>query len=270
LDPSRLIALMVGREAGAAAAAPSAVKGAVALAVRGLGRAGKFREVSFEVRQGEVLGLAGLMGAGRTDVINALFGLAPPDSGEVRVQGRSVRFASPRDALRFGLGLVSEDRREYGLVHTLSVKQNLTLASLCQCCWGWFIGPAREDRVAGEQVRDYAIRAPDRDAPVSCLSGGNQQKVVIAKSLLAAPAILLLDEPTRGMDIAAKTEVHAIISRLAQQGKAMVLVSSELPELLSLSDRLLVLCEGRVTAELDPRRCTPAEVMKWAMPGYQP
>jgi len=266
LDETTLIALMVGRELSAAFSKSGAARGEVALAVSGLTQAGKFHDVHLEVRRGEILGLAGLMGAGRTELVSALYGLAPAEAGEICVHGRHARIGSPKDALANGIALVSEDRQAYGLVPSMSVKHNLTLSNLRRCCRGWFIDPRAENQVADERIRALAIKTPNRNQTVTYLSGGNQQKVVIAKALLTEPQVLLLDEPTRGIDIGAKAEVYALISRLAHAGKAILLVSSELPEILALSDRLLVMCQGKITAELDPRRTTQAEVLKYAMP----
>ena len=240
--------------------------GQVALAVRGLSRAGKFREVHFELRQGEILGLAGLMGAGRTELANAIYGLEPAEAGEIWVHGRRVSMDSPRQAIASGLGMVGEDRKKDGLVLTMSVQHNLTLSSLKQCCRGWFINRRQERKVAEEQIRMFGIKTPHRDQPTRFLSGGNQQKVVMAKTLLTDPAILILDEPTRGIDIGAKAEVYAIISQWARAGKAILMISSELPEILALSHRILVMREGTIAAELDPRRTTQEEILQYAMP----
>jgi ABC-type sugar transport system ATPase subunit len=268
LNAEKLIALMVGRELNKMPGRRGAVRnmGDVALEVRNLTKAGKFRAVSFTLRQGEIMGVAGLMGAGRTDLVNAIFGLAPADGGEIRVHGRPARIRNPRDAIACGIALVGEDRKETGLVPRMSVKHNITLASLRRCCRGAVIDYRAENRIADEQIRAFAIKTPDRNRQVAYLSGGNQQKVVIAKALLTGPSILMLDDPTRGIDIGAKTEVYALITKLAAAGQAVLLVSSELPELLALSDRLLVMCAGEVTAELDPGQTTQAEVLKHAMP----
>jgi inositol transport system ATP-binding protein len=266
LTPDRLIALMVGRELNQALPRAAVVPGTPLLVVRGLGKAGRFRDVSFQVGRGEVVGLGGLMGAGRTDVVNAIYGLSPADTGEIRVAGRTVRIARPRDALRAGIGLVSEDRKIFGLVPTLGVRRNMTLAALPRWCRGGFVYRRAERRVANEQMRRLAIKAYDSDQAVMRLSGGNQQKVVLARTLLTEPDVLLLDEPTRGIDIAAKAEVHAIIGQLTRAGKAVLLVSSELSELLALSDRILVMREGTVAGEVDPRQSTPEQILKLAMP----
>jgi inositol transport system ATP-binding protein len=266
LTRDQLIALMVGRELSTAATQRAVAKGDVVLSVRRLVKEDRIQEVSFDVRHGEVLGLAGLMGAGRTDVVNAIYGLAPADAGEVQVKGRPVRIASPREALNQGIALVSEDRKGFGLVLTMSVKHNLTLANLDRYSRGVFIDHREENRVATDRIQAFAIKTQGLDQTVEFLSGGNQQKVVIAKALLTEPDILILDEPTRGIDIGAKAEVYAIISQLAREGKAIILVSSELSEILALSDRILVMREGTIAAELDPRQTTQEEILKWAMP----
>jgi inositol transport system ATP-binding protein len=266
IDRQALIALMVGRTLGAAVARPAVSKGETALSVRGLSRSGAFQNVSFEVRQGEVLGITGLMGAGRTELLSALFGLAPADSGEILVDGRRVGIRRPADAIRCGIGMVTEDRKSYGLVFTMSVKHNMTLASLGEYCRGPLIRHGKEAAAAAAGIRTFAIKTAGGGQAISQLSGGNQQKVVIARSLLAGPSIVLLDEPTRGIDVGAKAEVYALVAQLARQGKAVVLVSSELPEVLALSDRLLVMRQGSIAAELDPSRTSQEEILRYAMP----
>lgn len=266
LTAPRLVELMVGRATPINVSRAATTTGELALEVRGLGRRGGFRDVSFTVRRGEVVGLAGLMGAGRTEVASAIYGLAPADEGEVRVFGRPVRLKHPRDALVLGIAMVTEDRRESGLVPQLALPENMTLASLRQFCRGPFIDHAREARIAAEQVRAFAIKEAGRRQPVNRLSGGNQQKVLLARALLTRPRILILDEPTRGIDVAAKAEIYALIRRLATEGLAVLLISSELPEVLALSDRVLVMREGRLAGELDSHAASAAEVLHLAMP----
>lgn len=266
IDRQALIALMVGRPLTSVASKSSVPKGEIALSVRGLSRAGAFRNVSFDVRQGEILGITGLMGAGRTELVSAIFGLAPADSGEIYVGGRPVPIRSPAEAIRHGIGMVTEDRKGFGLVPAMSVKHNMTLASLGACCFGPCIRHAKETAVVDAGIREFAIKTAGGRQAVGQLSGGNQQKVVIARSLLARPSVLILDEPTRGIDVGAKAEVYALIVRLAQEGKAIVLVSSELPEVLALSDRLLVMRQGVVAAELNPSCTSQEEVLRNAMP----
>lgn len=265
LNEAKLIALMVGRELAPPEPRSDRTVGDVVLEVRALSRPGSFWDIHFTLRRGEILGVAGLMGAGRTDVAHAIFGLAPAASGEIRVHGRPVRIRSPADALEHGIALVSEDRKEFGLVPTMSVKHNITLGALRD----WWIDHRAENRLADRQMAAFSIKARDRNQTVNTLSGGNQQKVVLAKSLLTDPTILILDEPTRGVDIGAKAEIHAVVRQLARGGKAVLLISSELPELLALSDRLLVMREGVITAELDPRRATQEQILRHAMPASE-
>jgi ABC-type sugar transport system ATPase subunit len=277
LTRDKLIELMAGRRHDANHAgqpgmdqslltSAATVQDEEALSVSSLSSPGRFHNISFTARRGEVLGLAGLMGAGRTELVSALYGLAPAETGEIRVQGRPARIRAPRDAIRNGIALASEDRKRFGLVLPMSVKENITLANLRCCCRGWLIRRGAEDRLADDRIRQFGVKTPGRHTPAGNLSGGNQQKIVLAKALLADPDVLLLDEPTRGIDINAKAEVHALIRQLAQSGKAILLVSSELPELFALSDRILVMREGSITAERDPRLTTPGEVLRLAMP----
>jgi inositol transport system ATP-binding protein len=266
LTPDRLIALMAGRELNLSAQAEPPPGGPVVLSVRNLCRAERLRNISFDLHAGEILGVAGLMGAGRTDLVNALYGLEPADSGELIVNEEPVRVRKPADALRAGIGLVSEDRKLFGLVPNLGVKANITLAALKKLCRGGFIDRTAENRAAEERIRALSIRVNNPNEPAYRLSGGNQQKAVLARMLLNEPRILLLDEPTRGIDVGAKAEVHSLIRRLAAEGNAVLLVSSEMPELLALSHRLLVLSRGRLTGELPARNTRPEEVLKLAMP----
>jgi len=265
-DEAGLISLMVGRDFDAALARQAAPVGEIALEVRGLAHEGRFRGISFTLRQGEILGLAGLIGAGRTEIAGAIFGLAPATSGEILVRGRSVRIGSPADALAHGIAMVTEDRKRYGFVPDMSVRENVTLSSLRRFCAGGFVRTRAEDVATDEQIHAFSIRSAGREQQVKYLSGGNQQKVVLARAMLADPAVLILDEPTRGIDVGARAEIYTLISRLAQQGKAILLVSSEINEILALSDRILVIREGEVAAEVTPSRTTPEEILAHAMP----
>ena len=271
LDRRRLIALMVGRpvhpdRAPARGRRSKSPEADAALSVRNLSRGRAFQDVSFELRRGEVLGITGLVGAGRTELANAIFGLAPADHGEILVAGRPVRIRRPADAIRCGIGMVTEDRKGSGLVATMPLMHNITLASLRDCCAGPFINRAKEAAAAEGAIRRFGIKTGGRHCAVGQLSGGNQQKVVIARSLLARPSIIILDEPTRGIDVGAKEEIYSLIERLARQGTSVILISSELPEALALSDRLLVMRQGSVVAELDPLETSQEEILKYAMP----
>jgi inositol transport system ATP-binding protein len=267
LDENRLIAMMVGRELDPATHRRSATTHQeVVLEVKALGHPPRFHDVSFTLRRGEILGLAGLMGAGRTDVAAAIFGLAPATQGTILVHGRAVSIGSPAGALANSIAMVTEDRRESGFVPGMSVQQNITLSSLRRLSFGPFIRRRAESIAAEEQIRRFDVRAAGPDQPVQFLSGGNQQKVALARALLTDPEILILDEPTRGIDIGAKAEIYALIHRLADAGKAILLISSEMNEIFALSDRILVMREGALAGEFVPGATNPEEIIRHAMP----
>jgi len=242
------------------------VSGECLLSAQGLSHANAYRNVRLDLRRGEILGLAGLMGAGRSEVASALFGLAPAERGEIRVRGNPVRIRNPIEAMRLGIGMVTEDRRADGFVPLMSVRHNVTLAALKRCSRGPVIRHATEAAAAARAIERAGVRARGDGQAVVQLSGGNQQKVVFARTLMPDPEIVILDEPTRGIDVGAKADVHALIAGLADQGKAVLLISSEMSELLALSDRLLVMRQGEISAELDPLKVTQEEVLKHAMP----
>lgn len=259
-----VISKMVGRPLSSLYHKKSVALGGPLLQVDGLGRSGRFAGVTLDVRAGEIVGVAGLVGAGRTDVARALFGIAPADAGTIRVDGREVKIRRPADAIDLGLALVPEDRQQHGLLPPLSMAQNTSGASLRQMFpLGW-IKSARETAVAEQYRQRLRIVSRDTEQPVRELSGGNQQKVVLAKWLHTEPRILILDEPTRGVDIGAKQEVHQVMSDLSQQGKGILLISSDLPEILAMSDRILVLREGRVTGRFTREEATAENIMKAA------
>ena len=257
-----IVRLMVGRElAEELPRTASEAKGDPVLEVRGLTAEPAFRNVSFSVRPGEIVGIGGLVGAGRTDVCRAVFGVTKPSAGEVRIQGQTVTMRSPRDAMRHGVAMVPEDRQHEGLLLPMSIAQNVTLARLPRLFRaGWF-DFKRENEVANSAVTRIRTAMRSVAQPIRQLSGGNQQKVVLAKWLLTEPKILILDEPTRGVDVGAKAEVHRLIRDLVAEGLAILVVSSDLPELLSLSDRVLVMREGNLVAEFDRAQATPDRVM---------
>jgi D-xylose transport system ATP-binding protein len=272
ISEARVISLMVGREVDQLFPAPGQVAGEVLFEARRLTVmdpvvAGKklVSDVSFIVRSGEVLGIAGLMGAGRSDLLMAIFGAhAGRVSGEIHIRGQRVSVKSPSDAINHGLAFVTEDRKRFGLVLDQTILNNLTLASLRRVS-GRFVTHIDAEAAAARQAsRDLNIKAPSIFAITGTLSGGNQQKVVLGKWLLAKPAILFLDEPTRGIDIGSKQEIYAQIGELARTGLAIVLVSSELPEVLGIADRVLVLHEGRVSGEFSRATATPEAVMACA------
>jgi len=262
-----IIHLMVGRALGEnlRGAPPDTAPNETALEVRHLNRGAAIRDVSFSLRKGEILGFAGLMGAGRTEVARAVFGADPIDGGEILVHGKPVRIRTPRDAVRQGIGYLSEDRKQFGLATSMDVQANIAMTSLPRLLrLGMFVDTQALAETAGGYVRQLGIRTPSVAQPVRLLSGGNQQKVVIAKWLLRDCDILFFDEPTRGIDVGAKAEIHKLIDALAAQGKAIVVISSELPEILRLSHRVIVMCEGRVTGEQDAREATQESLMQLA------
>jgi D-xylose transport system ATP-binding protein len=272
LDEATVISLMVGREVGQIFPTPDHPPGEVMFEARGITVedphvSGKrlVEDVSFSVRRGEVLGVAGLMGAGRSDLLMAIFGAhAGRTSGEVRVEGRRVAIESPADAIRHGLGFVTEDRKRFGLVLDQSILNNMTLAGLARISGRFVTNVDREAAEGNRSMKELRVKANSVFTVAGTLSGGNQQKVVLAKWLLTNPRVLFLDEPTRGIDVGAKQEIYAQINALAKSGLAIVLVSSELPEVLGLSDRVLVLHEGRVTGEFTRGGATPEKVMACA------
>jgi len=249
LDTAELIRHMVGRTVTLFPKGDS-TPGDVLLEVDGLGRSGAFAGVSFSVRRGEIVGLAGLVGAGRTEVARVLFGVDRADSGTIKLDGRVVAFDGPHRALAAGVAYLPEDRHQNGLVLDFPIAANVTLPILHRLFPRFVLRRSVEDRLAEDQAARLSVRMRSVDQLAASLSGGNQQKVVLAKWLASNPRLLILDEPTRGIDIGAKVEVHRIISELAASGLAILLISSDLPEVLAMSDRLLVMHEGRLTAEL--------------------
>ena len=271
LTRDSLIKMMVGRELRDLFPARTRQSGAEVIAVRGLSVRGAIgrqalHSIDLAVHAGEIVGLAGLLGAGRTEVLEALFGVPAPDrlSGEIRIGGVPVRLASPRDAIGHGVGFVTEDRKHQSLVLVRSVGENASLAALGHFVRGGVLQLAREAREVGERVRELRVKTPSLATPAGSLSGGNQQKVVLAKWLLTRPKIVLLDEPTQGIDVGAKAEIYELIDRLAKSGTAVVLASSEMPELLALCDRVHVLCEGRIAGTLEHDEATQERILDLA------
>jgi D-xylose transport system ATP-binding protein len=271
-DEQRVIAQMVGREVGEIFPTTTHKRGDVVFEARNISVedpnvAGKLlvNKVSFSARRGEVFGIAGLMGAGRSDLLMAIFGAHPGrTSGEVLIDGNAVRINSPAEAIKQGIGFVTEDRKRFGLILEQTILKNMTLAGLRQLS-GRFVTDEDAEAAAGQRaMRELRVKAGSVYTIAGTLSGGNQQKVVLAKWLLTNPRVLFLDEPTRGIDVGAKQEIYAQINQLAQSGLAIVLVSSELPEVLGLSDRVLVLHEGRITGEFKREEATPEAVMACA------
>jgi len=263
--PERIIHLMVGRELKDMFHKEDAQIGAPLLEVRGLTRRGVVEDVSFTLRRGEILGFAGLVGAGRTETARLLFGADLKDAGEVYVDGHAVEIRSPADAVKAGIGLVPEDRTNQGLVLRLSVSDNIVLPTLDRYARA---GLWMDRRALRNTAQDYVdklnIRTPSLEQKAMLLSGGNQQKTVVAKWLASHLEVLIMDEPTRGIDVGAKAEVHALMSQLAQAGMGIIMISSELPEILGMSDRVLVMAEGRVMAVLERAEATQETIMAYA------
>jgi ribose transport system ATP-binding protein len=259
-----IIRMMVGRELTEMFYKEKAEIGAPLLEVRGLTRRGIVEDVCFTLRQGEILGFAGLVGAGRTETARLLFGVDRKDSGEVWIDGRQVNINSPVDAVAAGLGFVPEDRGLQGLVLKLPVLENIVLPTLDNHSRAGWLDQRALYNTAQNYVDKLNIRTPHLQQKAMFLSGGNQQKVVLAKWLALHPQVLILDEPTRGIDVGAKAEVHALMSQLAQAGMGIIMISSELPEILAMSDRILVMHEGRVASILDRSEATQEKIMAYA------
>jgi inositol transport system ATP-binding protein len=265
LDRNALISMMVGREIDQMFPEPGQSRREELLSVENLGSNGKFSNISFKVRAGEILGLAGLMGAGRTEIARAIFGLDSFDEGHIHIKNDTVKIRSPREAIRKRIGYVSEDRKGLGFIPRMSVKDNMTLSSIGNHRKGAFIDEPSEQSATEQMIADLRIKTSGTHQKVTYLSGGNQQKVVIGKVLLASPEIIILDEPTRGVDVGAKFEIYKLIRNLADQGIAIIMISSELPEILGMSDRILVLSKGKQTAMLSRAEATQELIMKYAV-----
>ncbi len=261
---------MVGREINDFFGRSQRTRGALLASVRHLGKEGVFHDINFEVYRGEVLGFAGLIGSRRTDVALALFGIEPADRGEIIFEGRPRRITSPDDALRLGIAYSSEDRRQLGLVMPMSIAANITLPTLPRYLTRLGLLKQNQEFATAEKFRQrLSIRAPSVKTEVARLSGGNQQKVMLSKWLNTEPKLLILDEPTRGIDVGAKAEVHQMINDLTQQGIAVIMISSDLPEVLGVSDRILVMREGRQMAVFDRSEATEEKIMAAAMGHYR-
>ena len=259
-----LIAMMVGRELTNLFPKEDATIGEVVLSVRNLTRNGIVHDVSFDLRRGEILGLSGLMGAGRTEVIEGIFGIKPIDAGEITINGQRVQIKTPGDAIKHGLALLTEDRKLSGIMGVLSVRDNMMIASLGSYTKGGFLNMRIINQTCGREKSRLELKTPTMDQLIKLLSGGNQQKVLVSRWLLTTPDILILDEPTRGIDVGAKSEIHRLMSKLAQEGKAILMISSELPEILGMSDRVLVMHEGRISGEFARKDATQESIMRAA------
>jgi ABC-type sugar transport system ATPase subunit len=260
VNEAGLVSLMVGRPIENLFPKVEAAVGGTVLEVRNLNHGRHVRDISFALRQGEILGVAGLVGSGRTELALTLFGMTPATSGEILLDEKPVSIRSPREARDLGIAYVPEDRGQQGLVKAMAIRKNVTMARLDEVSDGIFLKARAETARALAAVKRLAIRCRDVDQKAGELSGGNQQKVVIAKWLETNPRVLILDEPTRGVDVGAKSEIHAIMGELVKQGVAILMISSELPEVLGMSDRVLVMSGGRITQVLERAEATPERV----------
>ncbi len=266
VDRPELIRLMVGREIGAVFPKQTVPIGENVLEVRGLGcQASGVQDVSFSVRAGEIVGLAGLVGAGRTEVARILFGLTPADAGEIHWNGRPIAIDSPNRAVDLGIAYVPEDRPRYGVIPQLSVATNASLAILDRVSTLGLINFRRERALAADYVKRLAVKTASLETPVADLSGGNQQKVAIARWLAAEPKLMILDEPTQGIDVGAKAEIHRLMGDLAACGMAILMISSELPEILGMSDRIVVMHAGTVAGTLERAEATQESILALAL-----
>lgn len=262
---NELISMMVGREIEDFFPKIETIKGDVILTIKNLTKKGKFEGINFEVCAGEVLGIAGLVGAGRTEIALSIAGLDTFDTGMVFIEGKETKIKSPKDAMKYGIGYVSEDRKALGFIPHLSVKHNITLSSMPMFSNAGFMSDSQEEVLAIQMNDNLKIRASSIQQKVVNLSGGNQQKVVIGKVLMSNPKIIILDEPTRGIDVGAKFEIYKLINDLKSKGLAVIIISSELPEILGMSDRILVLSKGKQTAILSKSEATQENIMHYAV-----
>jgi inositol transport system ATP-binding protein len=266
-DKNKIISLMVGRELTNIYPKETVPIGEELMRVEGLSRNGVFQDISFHVKKGEILGIAGLMGAGRTEIVRAIFGLDPKNSGKIYIEGKEINIKNVTDAINNGIIMLSENRRRYGIIPVRSIKENISLVALKYYFKSKLIKHKKEIETAQKMIEMLTIKTPSMNTMISNLSGGNQQKVVLAKWLLAKPKLLILDEPTRGIDVGAKFEIYKIMCNLAKEGVAIIMISSELPELLGMSDRIVVIGAGRLTGQLSREEATQIKIMEYATRG---
>lgn len=266
----KLIELMVGREITNMFPKEEVEIGAELLRVENLSKGKMFQDVSFNLRRGEILGVAGLIGAGRSEVMETLFGIHKKDTGKVFIEGKEVHITNPRQAIDNHMALLTEDRKFNGCFLPLSVRLNIIIASLRTLNKSWFVNKKLVEEKASEMKEAMAIKTPNLDQIIGNLSGGNQQKALVGRWLLTNPEILIIDEPTRGIDVGAKSEIHKLITRLAKQGKGIIMISSELPEVLGMSDRVMVMSEGRLTGIIDAKGATQEQILSYATAAIEP
>ena len=258
---------MVGREMKDVYPRKTAPIGETILELKNLSKKDVFSDISMKLHRGEILGMAGLVGAGRTEVFRTVFGLDPYDSGEVLYEGKKLEVKRVQDVIRSGIMMVSEDRKGEGLILCRSVGENIALPNLSSYLKGIFLNKKRENKDSAKMKETLNIKTPSLDTPAGSLSGGNQQKIVIAKWLLHHPKVLIMDEPTRGIDVGAKYEIYKIMCDLAAQGVGIVMISSELPEIIGICDRTIVMSEGKITGEVDRKDFSQEHIMAYAVGG---
>jgi len=264
LTREKLIKMMVGRTIDQFFQKDKAEVGKPVLEVEGITRRGYFHDISFSVREGEILGVAGLIGAGRTEVMESVFGVSPRQAGAIRIRGKQVSIDNPFDAIRHGMAFLTEDRKRSGLYLNLSVRDNIIMPSLRNNLAALFLKHRALRKLCDDAVGSLRIKTPSLDQLVMFLSGGNQQKVLVSRWLATVPALLIMDEPTRGIDVATKSEIYKIMSNLAREGKAIILISSEMPEILAMSDRIMVMHEGRKVGEISRAEATQEKILHMA------
>jgi ribose transport system ATP-binding protein len=269
ITPDEVVRMMVGREIGDLYPPKSKTRGTTILEVRGLQLHRRAPANTFSLYQGEVLGFAGLIGSGRSELARAIFGADPKTDGEIVLEGKALRIRSPQDAIRCGLGYVPEDRKAAGLFLNMAIKLNIEASNLRAVTSGAFIAPAKERQLAQNYVSRLDVAMSSIDQEVRLLSGGNQQKVLLAKWLAINPRVLIVDEPTRGIDVGAKREIHFLLRALADQGVGVIMISSELPEVLGLSDRVLVMRGGQIAGELSAAEASEERIMRLASHGIE-
>lgn len=259
-----VIALMVGRRMDNVYPKEDIEIGEPLLEVENLKSGRLFENITFHANKGEIVGFAGLVGAGRTEVMRCLFGLDPIDEGTVKIHGGEIKVKCAADSIKHGMVMLSEDRRRYGIVPMRSVRENASLSSLEKFFYGGVAHPKKEAEVVGKYFDKMSVKTPSQETPIQSLSGGNQQKVLLAKWMMRDPEVLILDEPTRGIDVGAKFEIYKLMTEVAQSGKAVVMVSSELPELIGMCDRIYVMCEGHIAGELSREQFSQEAIMMYA------
>ena len=256
---------MVGREITDLFPKPEVELGEEVLAVKNLTKAGVFEDISFSLRKGEIVGLTGLVGAGRTEVVETIYGADTYDSGKVIIEGKEVKIKNVEEALKLGIGLVTEDRQKKGLILDWGIGKNITLSEVKKYGKGLFTDERKEEQIAKQLAEEVDVKAVTIFDKASSLSGGNQQKVVVAKILASDLKVLILDEPTKGVDVGAKAEIYAIMGELAKKGYAILMISSEMPEILGMSDRIIVMCDGKITGELSREEASQELILQKAM-----